>query len=241
MKTVIVVQARMTSERLPGKVLKTVLGKPLLEYQIERMRRIRLADAIIIATTVNRTDDPVTDLCDRLDIPYFRDSEHDVLSRYYHTALAAGADTVVRLTADCPLIDPVLVDDVIREYKDNFPKYDYVCNNQLRSYPRGLDAEVFSMDSLSKAFRNASHEAEREHVTPYMYNTKGRFNIKTLVCEPNHGKHRWTVDTIEDFELIEKIISALYPSNSEFSWEDVLDLIERNPELALINAHIQQK
>ncbi|NEO63206.1 MAG: NTP transferase domain-containing protein, partial [Moorea sp. SIO4G2] len=163
MKLVIIVQARMTSTRLPGKVLKQVLGKPLLDYQIERLRRVKLADEIVIATTINQTDEPIVELCNSISIPYFRGSEEDVLARYYGAAVEHQADVVVRVTSDCPLIDPQVIDQVIQFYLDHQGEYDYVSNSLQRTYPRGMDTEVFSFAALDEAFHEASAQPDREH------------------------------------------------------------------------------
>jgi spore coat polysaccharide biosynthesis protein SpsF len=169
MKTVIIVQARMTSTRLPGKILKEVLGKSLLTYQLERLRRIKGAQAVVIATTTNDTDQPIVDFCVQNTVAYFRGSEDDVLSRYYGAALEHAADAVVRITSDCPLIDPEVVDQVISFYEVNYPKFDYVSNVTQRTFPRGMDTEVFSMKALREAFENATKQLDREHVTPFIH------------------------------------------------------------------------
>lgn len=239
MKTVIIVQARMTSTRLPGKVLKTVLGKTLLEYQIERLQRVKLADQIVIATTTNNTDQPIIDLCQRLSIPYYRGSEEDVLSRYYEAATLYKTDTVVRLTSDCPLIDPTVIDEVINYYNEN--KCDYVSNTLDRTYPRGMDTEVFSYKVLKEAFDNAIELPEREHVTPFIYRRPEQYCLGSVKLITNQSQYRWTVDTLEDFELIEKILSTLYPTNPEFSMQDCLELLQRHPKWERINSHIEQK
>lgn len=241
MKTVIVVQARMSSTRLPGKVLKMVLDKPLLEYQIERLRRVKLADEIVIATTTNDTDEPIIELCDRLSVPYFRGSEEDVLARYHGAAKKHYADVVVRVTSDCPLIDPQAIDKVIKFYIENADKYDYVSNCLKRTYPRGMDTEVFSLKALHEAFLEASVQPEREHVTPFIYRHLKRYCVGHVVYSENQSSHRWTVDTPEDFELIRIIIETIYPKKSDFSMEDCLNLIKNNPDWLAINAHIQQK
>ncbi|MBL1198520.1 MAG: acylneuraminate cytidylyltransferase [Nostoc sp. GBBB01] len=239
MKTVIIVQARMTSTRLPGKVLKKVLHKPLLEYQIERLKRVKLADEIVIATTKNTKDLPIVELCDRLLIPYFRGSEEDVLARYYHTAKEHRADVVVRVTSDCPLIDPQLIDKVIQFYIED--KYDYVSNSLERSYPRGMDTEVFSFLALHQAFVEATAQPDREHVTPFIYMHPERYRLGNVVYSENQSLHRWTVDTADDFELIKRIIEALYPQIPKFSLEDCLDLLRQYPHWSLTNAHVEQK
>ncbi|NLM36623.1 MAG: NTP transferase domain-containing protein [Firmicutes bacterium] len=242
MKTAIIVQARMGSTRLPGKIMKKVLGKTLLEYQLERLRRVKQADQVIIATTNHGEEQPIVDLCQRLGVPYFCGSEEDVLARYYGAATQYGADVVVRITSDCPLIDPAVVDKVIGFYLSHQEEYDYVSNTfAKRTYPRGMDTEVFSYRALKEAFEEATDQAEREHVTIFIKRHPERYKIKTLTYEQDYSHHRWTVDTPEDFALIEKILTALYPVNPQFTLEDCLALLAEHPEWAKINAHIKQK
>lgn len=239
MKTVIIVQARMTSTRLPGKVLKTVMGKPLLEYQIERLRRIKAADEIVIATTANDTDQPIVDLCERLSVAYFRGSEDDVLARYYGAAIAYNADVVVRITSDCPVIDPKVCDEVISYFLQHYSEYDYV---RLEECPRGLDTEVFSFKVLCECFKEATEKPEREHVTPFVYMSHPeRYRIKYMNFPKDLSHHRWTVDTPEDFKLIKNIIEELYPLNSEFNYVDILNVMTKYPEWYSINDTVQQK
>lgn len=241
MKTVIIVQARMTSTRLPGKVLKKVLGKPLLEYQIERLKRVNLADEIVIATTINSTDLPIVELCNRLSIPYFRGSEDDVLARYYGAAKEHHADVVVRITSDCPLIDPQVIDKVIQFYLEHRYEYDYVSNCLERTYPRGMDTEIFSFIALHQAFVEATAQPEREHVTPFIYMHPERYRLTQVIYSENQSSHRWTVDTPEDFELIKRIIEVLYPQTTKFTLEDCLYLLNLYPDWSLINAYVEQK
>lgn len=241
MKTVIIVQARMTSTRLPGKIMKEVLGKPLLEYQVERMRRVKSADEIVIATTWGDADRVVVDFCDRLSLLCFRGSEQDVLSRYYEAAKTFHADVVVRLTSDCPLIDPSIVERVLQYYFDHPAVYDYVSNGLIRTYPRGMDTEVFPVRVLEEAFREATDPQDREHVTSFFYRQDRGYRVSNVAYSRDCSRHRWTVDTEEDFILIKQIIEILYPVKPDFSMEDVLDLIERDPGLFAINAHVEQK
>lgn len=241
MKVVIIDQARMTSTRLPGKVLKEVAGRPLLEYQIERLRRVRNAHEVVIATTKNATDDPIIGLCERLGVSTYRGSEEDVLQRYYEAARAHGADVVVRVTSDCPVIDPEIIDAAIAMFLAPPMLYDYVSNTQTRSYPRGLDVEVFSFAALAAAQAEGRLDYEREHVTPYLYQHPERFRIAQLVAGEDHSQHRWTVDTAEDFELVGRIIATLYPVNPEFDLAAMLDLLRRHPDWSEINAQVMQK
>lgn len=241
MKTVIIVQARMTSTRLPGKVLKKVLDKSLLEYLIERLRRVKLADKIVIATTINDTDQPIVELCERLSVPYFRGSEEDVLSRYYEAALSYKADVIVRVTSDCPIIDPQVIDKVILFYLEHHTKYDYVSNCLERTYPRGMDTEVFSFKVLNDAYKEAATQSEREHVTPFIYRQPHRYRLANVASSENQSQYRWTVDTSEDYQLIKKIIVNLYPINQFFNLQDCVTLINKNPEWKRINIHVEQK
>lgn len=238
MKILMIIQARMTSMRLPGKVLKTVLDKPLLEYQIERLRRIRAVDEIVIATTDNDTDQPIVDLCDRLSVPYFRGAEEDVLARYHGAATKFKADVVVRVTSDCPVIDPVVCEEAIACFLNKHDQYDYV---RLEKYPRGLDIEVFSFKVLDECFREAMDKYDREHVTPFIYRHPERYRIKYVTCSEDYSHHRWTVDVAEDFELVKKIIEKLYPVNKSFNYVDILEVIKRNPEWYYINNEVKQK
>lgn len=241
MKTVIIVQARMTSTRLPGKVMKRVLGKPLLEYQLERLQRVKLADEIVIATTTNQTDEPIVELCNSLSVACFRGSEDDVLSRYYGAATAHKADLVVRVTSDCPLIDPQVIDTVIDYCLQNQSHYDYVSNSLERTYPRGMDTEVFSFSTLQQAFGEATAQPDREHVTPFIYRQPARYRLGHVIYSEDCSHHRWTVDTPEDFELIQKIIEAIYPRKPNFTLEDCLSLLKKHPEWYIINSHVSQK
>lgn len=241
LKTVIIVQARMTSTRLPGKVLLEVAGKPLLEYQIERLRRARLADQIVVATTVNAADEPIVALCQRLSVPVWRGSEHDVLARYHDAAAAHHADVVVRVTSDCPVIDPQVLDATIGYYLNRRGQLDYVSNSLARSFPRGLDAEVFAFKSLAEAFAEAVDEEEREHVTPFLYRRPQRYRLANVACREDLSGHRWTVDTPEDFALISHLIGALHPVLPRFGLWDMVAWLKGRPAISALNAHIEQK
>jgi len=240
MKTVIIVQARMASTRLPGKVLMQVLGKPLLEYQMERLAKVGKADMVVIATTTNQADGPIMALSSRLGIPAIRGSENDVLERYRRAAAETGAARIVRVTSDCPLIDPSIVDDVIG-HLDSHPELDYVSNVLERSFPRGLDCEAFTFEALDAAFQEAKSASEREHVTPFIYRNPARFKLGGIRHPHDHSRHRWTVDTREDFALVRMMLEALYPSNPGFLLRDCLELIDRHPDWPQINAGIEQK
>lgn len=241
LKVAAIIQARMGSTRLPGKILKTVNGKTLLEYQIERVKQAKTIDQIIIATTVKESEQPIVELCDKIGIEYYRGSEEDVLSRYYETAQTFGADVIVRLTSDCPIIDPEVIDKVVNQYLDNQSTVDYVSNTLERTYPRGLDTEVFSFAALTKAYHEAILPRDKEHVTVYFYTNPDLFKLQGLKNDQDYGSYRWTVDTEEDFELIQLILNELYNPNKTFLLEDVIKLITEHPEWNEINAHIEQK
>lgn len=241
MSTAIIVQARMTSTRLPGKVLLPILGRPMLSYQLERLRRVRQADRIVIATTSNATDDPIVAFCATEGVDCTRGSEQDVLSRYFEAASRFAADTVVRVTSDCPLIDPQLIDSAISAYRDEAGGCDYVSNMIEPSWPYGMAVEVFSARALAEAHAEATEAAEREHVTPFIYWRPGRYRLKSMTMQPDLSQHRWTVDTPEDFELVRRILETLYPRKPCFEMADVLVLLAEHPDWAEINRHIEQK
>lgn len=241
MKTLAIVQARTTSTRLPGKVLMPILGKPMLALQLERMRRAAALDGMVIATTTNAADEPIVALCERDAVPCFRGSEHDVLSRYAGAAQAFEADTIVRVTSDCPLIEPGLIDQAVGIFNDAQGQLDYVSNMLEPRFPYGLAVEVFSREALEQAHRGAVQDAEREHVTPYIYWRPEQFRLRAMLHRENLSHHRWTVDTPEDFELVTRIFTALYPENPQFNMHHVLQLLENNPAWLEINQHIAQK
>lgn len=238
MRIEIYVQARMGSTRLPGKVLRPVMNKPLLAYLIERLRHVTEADAFAILTTTAKQDDAIVKLCQELDVPCYRGPEEDVLLRYYQVAQQRRPDAIVRITADCPLIDPQITDQVIRTFRQAWPKWDYV---STQHFPRGLDTEVFSYAALERAALEAKDPAEREHVTPYLYRYPELFHTHLLKCPTDLSHHRWTVDTLEDFKLVELILKKLYTSHPVFHMQEIVDLLQQHPEWVRINAHIKQK
>ena len=237
-KIVILTQARLGSTRLPGKILKSVCGKTLLEHHVERLQRSRLAHEVMVATTLNPLDDQVVALCKKRGFPFFRGSENDVLDRYYQAAASTNANVVVRVTSDCPLIDPAVVDLVIERFLGQRGSADYVSNVLQRTYPRGMDTEVFTFTALEEASTKARLPAEREHVTPYMHKHARLSHVTNAL---DLSEDRWTVDTAEDFELVSRILSALYPAKPEFTMEDILTLLEQHPDWKLLNRHVSQK
>lgn len=239
MSTQIIVQARMTSTRLPGKVLLPLAGQPMLVRLIERLRRVQRADGIVVATTVNASDDPIAAVCDSLGVPVHRGSEADVLSRYAEAATRFGATTVVRITSDCPLIDPQVVDQMLDAYSAH--SVDYLSNMLPPSWPYGMAVEVFSNEVLQQAHAQAREAAEREHVTPFVYWRPERFRLHNLACASDLSQHRWTVDTPEDYALVQRIFETLHPQQANFTMDDVLRLMQAHPDWMRINQHIEQK
>lgn len=241
MRVVCIVQARMGATRLPGKPLKQILGRPLLDLLVERLRRAITIDDVVIATSIDPKDDPIALWCEEEEISCYRGSQNDVLQRYLEAARIHRADVIVRITGDCPLTDPAVVDSIVRFYEQNVPEYDYVSNVISRTYPRGLDVEVFSLEALEKAAKEATNEEYREHVTLYFYENPDRFSLGSVMRKGGESSDRWTVDTPEDFTLVQKIFETLYPVNPEFHMQDVLDVLETHPEWRKINAHVAQK
>lgn len=241
MKVVAIIQARMGSTRLPGKVMMKIKGKTVLDHVIERVRQSNEIDDIVIATTIKNQDDAIVEELERLGAKYYRGSEDDVLSRYYYAAVENKADVVVRITSDCPLIDPKVMDEIISFYKKN--EYVYVANagpdSTQRTFPRGLDTEVFSSKQLKIAHDEAKEKYQREHVTPFIYENNNKiFYYKNNV---DYSKYRWTLDTPEDFELITLVYEELYKEKHNFYLNEIIELFERKSELFSINAHIEQK
>ncbi|WP_434623005.1 cytidylyltransferase domain-containing protein [Azospirillum sp. B2RO_4] len=241
-RVVAISQARMTSTRLPGKVLMPAAGRPLLAHHLERLSRTPGLDAVVLATTVNAADDPVAECAQGLGVTVFRGDEQDVLGRFAGAAALAGADLVVRVTADCPLIDPALVGRLIAAFREGQP-LDYLSIDSTR-YPRGLDAEIFPRRLLDEAAANATDPAEREHVTPYLYCRPDRFRLGTALApdapvEPSD--QRWCVDEPADYELVRRLLEALVPSNPGFGWQDCCKTLRDHPDWVDINRSVRQK
>ena len=238
-----IVQARTGSTRLPNKIFKELCGKPILWHVINRLSYSKLIKQIIIATTNLSEDDKVEEFCKTNNILFYRGSSDDVLSRYYEAAKKFNADLIIRITSDCPVIDPQIIDKMTNNFFDFYEKekIDYMSNTIIRTFPRGLDAEIFPFNVLEKTHLEAKQDYEREHVTPYIYQHPEIFKIKNFTCEKDYSFYRWTVDTIEDFKLIEKIYEALYKENDIFYFEDILKLFEEYPDLININKDVKQK
>jgi spore coat polysaccharide biosynthesis protein SpsF len=247
----------MGSSRLPGKVLLDIAGKPMIQHVVDRTRRARTLDEVVIATTTDESDSPVVLLAESMGIPVTRGSLHDVLDRYYQAALLHKADVVVRITADCPPMDPDLIDDAVTTLRDG--GYDFVANRLpppfTRTYPIGLDVEVCTFAALERAWKKATETFHREHVMPFFYEgvrlalrtphvaegvSPRGFRIAQLHNDVDYGSLRWTVDTPEDLDFIRQVFARL-ADKPDFTWKDVLAVVEKEPELAAINAGIRHK
>ncbi|MGE3953909.1 MAG: NTP transferase domain-containing protein [Parachlamydiales bacterium] len=225
-----IIQARMGSRRLPGKVLREVGGEPLLGHMLSRVAKARSLDGYGVATTDRESDDPVAAFCEERGVPCYRGSEKDVLKRYVGAAEHFGAEAIVRLTADCPLIDPLILDQVATYFQAH--DFDYVSNTQDRSYPRGMDVEVFSRAALEQAAEEAVDPYDREHVTSYLYNKQGRFRVGRL-------EMRLTVDHEADLELIGRLLGKL--EGRDYRLADIVSLLQTHPEWVSINGHLIQE
>ncbi len=241
LEVVAIIQARMNSTRLPGKILKKILEKPMLQYLIDRVSRANLVDKLVIATTNNPLDDDIVKFCKDVGISCFRGSEDNVLSRYYQVSKKYKANCVVRICSDSPLIDPLIVDKMIRSFIDSDGKCDYMSNTLNQTYPLGMNVEVFSQSALEDSFLNHTEGYEEEHVTPYIYTHPELFNICEEQLDNDFSHLRLTVDEEQDFILVGEVITKLLPSKPLFDLNDIIDLYKSDPSLFLINSNVKQK
>ncbi|MFL2507990.1 MAG: cytidylyltransferase domain-containing protein [Candidatus Pseudothioglobus sp.] len=239
-KVVAIIQARMQSSRLPGKVLKSVLGKPLLGYLVDRIRKSVYVDDIVIATTLNEKDIAIVDFCKNYKVNFYRGSEDDVLSRYFESSVQFKANHIVRICADSPLLDPLILDEMLELYFENGP-YDYVSNTLNQTYPLGMNIEIFPFKILNFLNQNCIKEYEREHVTPYIYTHPKMFKIYKKQLGKDYSHLRLTVDEREDFSLIEAILELLYKQNPNFGLDHILNLYKTRPKLFDLNSKVVQK
>lgn len=233
-----ILQARTSSSRLPGKVLKHLLGEPMLARQIERLKRSARLDQLVVATSDQLEDEAIAALCVQLEVPCFRGPLDDVLQRFHMAAQPFRPSQIVRLTGDCPLADPALIDELIALHLDG--GYDYSSNCWEPSYPDGLDAEIFSATTLDLLAERAHTKTQREHVTYYIRQHADAFKIGTLSRTPCLAHLRWTVDEPADFTLVEQIYQRLYPSNPAFATDDILALLAQEPQLVTLNIRHQR-
>jgi spore coat polysaccharide biosynthesis protein SpsF len=256
-KTTAIIQARVASSRLPGKVLVDIAGSPALVHVVERTSQARTVNEVLVATTVDATDDPIVSLCVERGYPYYRGSTQDVLDRYYQAASAFQVRTIVRITGDCPMIDPHVIDKTVLAFsntsaaecdqstvKESSKAWDFAANRLPppwgRTYPIGLDTEVCTFSRLELAWKEADQPHQREHVMPFFYEQPERFRILLVNHDVDLGSLRWTLDTPEDLEFIRQIFQR-FSGRNDFSWLEVLDLLAREPELKKINASVEHK
>jgi len=239
MKTLVVIQARMSSSRLPAKVLMPLAGEPLLARLIERVRASQTKFDLAVATTTSPDDDRIRDLCRVLDVRCVSGHPTDLLERHYQTAIRLGADAVVKIPSDCPLIDPAVIDRVLTFFLQNPKRFDYVSNLHPPSYPDGNDVEVMSMVALERAWIEATRSFEREHTTPFLWDRPKRFRIGNVRWETGLDysmSHRWTVDYVEDYAMISAVYDALWSRiNSVFSIADILKFLYEHPDIQALN------
>ena len=235
---VAVLQARTSSSRLPGKVLLPILGEPMLSRQIERVRLARSLDEIIVATSADPSDDAIVAMCKRVEVRCSRGSLDDVLDRFYRAIEPTPATVIVRLTGDCPLICPDIIDGVVA-FRDQ-GDFDYASNSYEQTFPDGLDTEAMTRGSLESAWKLARLPSEREHVTPYIWKHPESFRLGSYKSSIDYSSYRWTVDEPADYTLISKIFERLYPINPRFGMEDVLRLLTSEPDLLRLNDGVQR-
>jgi spore coat polysaccharide biosynthesis protein SpsF len=234
----IVVQARMSSSRLEGKVLLPILGEPLLYRMYERLKRVKYPVKIVIATSTDTTDDVIEQFCKTKNIDFYRGQLTDLLDRHYQVGLNTFADAVIKIPSDCPLIDPQIIDNVIDFYLNNTTKYDFISNLHPATFPDGNDVELMTFDALEIAWQEAFHQIELEHTTPYFWENPTKFRIANLTWETGLDysmSHRFTIDYEEDYLFIQRVFEELYPINPQFTMIDILDLINSKPDIYEIN------
>jgi spore coat polysaccharide biosynthesis protein SpsF len=238
-KVVIVVQARMSSTRLPGKVLLPILGETLLKRMIERLQMIRHEATIVVATSDHEQDDIIQTEADTIGVPCFRGSLDNCLDRHYQAGLKYGADLVIKIPSDCPLIDPRIIDEVLDYYFAHQGEYDFVNNLHPATWPDGNDVEIMTMPCIEKAWKEASRKLELEHTTPYIWENPNKFRIANITWSAGKDysmSHRFTIDYPEDYEFIKCVFEHLYPQKADFSCDDILRLLESKPEIYQINS-----
>ena len=262
-KVVALVQARMGASRLPGKVLLDIGGEPMLDRVVMRTKRSQIVDQVVVATSTDKSDDSIAEYCDQQGYLFYRGKLHDVLDRYFQAAKLYSAGVIVRITADCPIIDPMVIDQTLKAFRGQGPilitesesvskkdsqmqlqektSWDFAANRLpppwKRTFPIGLDTEVCTFAALETAWREADQPHHREHVMPFFYEQENRFRVLLVNHEPDYGNFRWTVDTSQDLELMRSIYNR-FGDRDDFTWLEVLDLFKREPELAEINANI---
>lgn len=236
----IIIQARMNSIRLPGKVMLQLAGGSVLQHIIDRLKDCNNVSVVVIATTDNVIDDVIADFANKNSVRLFRGSESDVLSRFYHAACQNSLEVIVRVTADSPLVDPEIIDEMVSAYLKS-GKVDYLSNTLKHTFPLGFGVEIFSFEALKQAYEQADKDYEREHVTPFIYEHPGKFILKNFEYRNGLSKYRLTLDTAEDYQLIKQIYEHLFHDNQKFRLADVIEYLEKNQDIAMINTNVKQK
>ncbi|MHB9101240.1 MAG: cytidylyltransferase domain-containing protein [Sulfuricella sp.] len=241
MKVVAIIEARMKSTRLPGKNLRPILGKPMLEMLVERLRHAKSLDGVVVATTIDPSDDAIEETCNRIGVGCYRGSMDDVLDRVLRAAQTFGVETIVEITGDCPLTDPMMVDEIVDIYRSS--GCDYAGNVRPSTYPVGLAVQVFATHVLEETERSTQDPADREHVSLYIYEHPELFSLRNVESglPEKYRSYRLTVDTPEDFAVVNAVFEALYPANPAFGLTEMLGFLDSNPELLDLNRNIQQK
>lgn len=228
-----ILQARLSSSRLPGKVLRPIVGQPMMALQIERLLRAKSINKLVVATSDNTEDDAIASLCQQLGVSCYQGNLDNVLDRFYQVVKQYNPDHIIRLTADCPLACPYVIDEVVNQHIKLGNSY--TSNAIEHHYLDGLDVEVMTREALIQAWQNSTTPLEKEHVTPYIIERPDLFKASKVKSNQEHSKHRWTVDYPQDFELVEFVYQTLYANNPQFSTEDVLTLLAKNPEIYELN------
>lgn len=245
MKIVVIIQARMGSTRLPGKVMIKIKDKTVLNHVVERIRCCKNVDDIIVATSLDKSNNAIEQECCHMKVKCFRGNEQDVLKRYYCAAKQNNADLIVRITSDCPVIDYNIIDKMIEKFlsEDKIRNIDYMSNFDIveNTFPRGMDVEIIKFYALEKTYKEANKSYEREHVTPYIYNNPNKFKLMGYSNEEDLSKYRFTLDTKEDLQLITVIYNNLYDNNNKFSMNNIIDFVKKNPQVIKINENVVQK
>lgn len=244
MKIVAIIQARMGSTRLPRKILMEIGKKPMLWHVVERTRQSKNVDEVILAIPDTKENNALEDFAIKNNIKCYRGSEENVLSRYYEAAKKFKADVIVRITSDCPLIDPTIIDEVVAKHIKT--QADFTANlregkGEKRTFPRGLDVEVFSFSALEKSNFKAQNNFQREHVDSYIFENQDEFKIEAIDSEEDFSSLRWTVDEVKDLEFVREVYKKLYKEGKVFLMEDIISLLKKYPELAEVNSSVKQK
>ena len=235
----IVVQARMSSSRLPGKIMKDILGETVLYRQLERLQKLKNKVTLVVATSEEPADDAVRKFCEEKNFNCFRGSLNNLLDRHYKAMLHFDAEACIKIPSDCPLIDPRIVDEVIDFYKNTRGAYDFVGNLHPATFPDGNDVEIMTRACLTRTWKEATRPLELEHTTPYIWENPEKFRLANITCSTGRDysmSHRFTIDYEADYQFIKRVYEELYPTNPNFSCADILNLLERQPEIYNINS-----